>query len=130
MSDGAQDQIQIRDLLLRCIIGCRDWERHELQSVNINIDLFADLSKAGQSDRMEDTVDYVSIKKKVIEMVENSSFHLLERLAQRVAEVCLEDGKVSRVRVMLEKPGSLRFARTVCVEIIRGRSSSRVDGHE
>jgi D-erythro-7,8-dihydroneopterin triphosphate epimerase len=130
MSDAIQDQIQIRDLLLRCIIGCRDWERRELQSVNLNIDLYADLSRAGKSDRMEDTVDYVAIKKRVIEMVENSSFQLLERLAQRVAEVCLEDRKVSRVRVMLEKPGSLRFARTVCVEIARDRNDSRAGGHE
>jgi D-erythro-7,8-dihydroneopterin triphosphate epimerase len=130
MSNPEQDQIHIRDLLLRCILGIRDWERRQPQNVNLNIDLYTDLLEAGRSDRIEDTVDYVEIKKKVIDLVEGSSFLLMERLAQRVAEVCLENDHVARVRVMLEKPGALRFARTVSVEIIRDKSQATDCEHE
>lgn len=115
------DRIHIRDLLLRCVIGIRDWEREAPQNVMLNITLHADLRAAGASDDIADTVDYVAIKKRVIALVEGSSFGLVEALAQAVADACLEDPKVQRVDVVVEKPGALRFARTVAVDISRGR---------
>jgi FolB domain-containing protein len=130
MSEPERDQIHIRDLLLRCILGLRDWERCQPQNVNLNIDLYTDLRMSGESDRIEDTVDYVAIKKKVVDLVENSSFFLMERLAHRVAEVCLEDGNVEKVRVVLDKPGALRFARTVSVEIVRENNHGTDRRHE
>jgi len=115
------DKIHIRDLLLRCIIGINDDERREKQDVNINIALRADLSEPGRTDNIDDTVDYKMIKKRVISMVEKSSFFLVERLAARIAEVCLEDNRIREVRVQVAKPGALRFARTVEVEIERAQ---------
>lgn len=115
------DRIHIGDLLLRCIIGVRDWERETKQNVLLNMTLYADLSKAAASDDIEDTVDYVTIKKNVIDLVEGSSFYLVEALAQAVAEVCLRDPQVQKVDVRVEKPGALRFARTVAVEMTRER---------
>ncbi len=115
------DRIHIKDLLLRCIVGSRAWERRERQNVHINVVLHADLSKAAASDAIADTVDYVTIKKKIIALVEGSSFYLIEALAEAIARVCLEDGRVARVDVMLEKPGALRYARTVAVEMTRFR---------
>jgi len=115
------DRIHIRDLLLRCVVGVYDEERRDKQDVNIQITLYADLRAPCQSDRIEDTVDYKAIKRQVVAAVEKSSFSLVERLAERIAEICLEDPRVARVRVIVEKPGALRFARTVAVEIIRER---------
>ena len=115
------DRIHVRDLLLRCVIGVREWEREGRQNVMLNITLHADLRAAGASDELEDTVDYVGIKKRVIDLVEGSSFRLIEALAQAVAECCLAEPRVQRVDVLLEKPGALRFARTVAVEITRER---------
>ena len=119
MDKSLLDRIHIRDLLVRCIIGIYDDERREKQDVNINITLFADLRKAGQMDDINDTVDYKTIKKKVIAMVEESEFFLVEKLAQRIADICLENPMVQVARVCLAKPGALRFARTVDVEIER-----------
>lgn len=116
------DRIHIRDLLLRCIIGVREWERHQLQDVLIDITLHADLSAACRGDRLEDTVDYVTVNKRVIRLVEGSSFQLIERLAEAVAEACLQEPQVRRVDVMVSKPGALRFARTVAVQITRTRA--------
>lgn len=115
------DKIRISDLKVRCIVGIYEEERREKQDIAIHITLYADLRQAGQTDRIEDTVNYKAIKKKVLNMAEGSSCHLIERLAQMVADICLEDERVERVEVCVEKPGALRFARTVAVEIERGR---------
>lgn len=121
MAPDTLDRIHIRDLLLRCIIGVRDWEKTERQNVVLNVTLYANLAEACRTDDFTRTVDYVSIKKRIIDRVEGTSFQLLERLAETVAEACLEDPRVLRVDVVAEKPGALRFARTVAVEITRTR---------
>lgn len=115
------DRILIRDLMVRCIVGINEDERREEQDVRINIVLYAGLRPAGRSDRIEDAVDYRSIKKRVVAMVQGSSYFLVEALAEAVASLCLEDRRVLAVRVRIEKPGALRFARSVGVEITRRR---------
>lgn len=117
----ALDRILISDLSVRCIIGVWEEERREKQDVLINIILFTDLSKEGKSDRFEDAVDYREIKKRVMAMAENSRFHLLEALAEATAKICLDHPRVKEVLIRAEKPSALRFARTVGVEILRGR---------
>ena len=113
------DRILIIDLAARCVIGINDEERRGKQDVLINLIIETDLSRACRSDRIEDTVDYRSLKKRVVETVEASHFFLLEALAEAVADVCLADPKVQRIRVRVEKPGALRYARSVGVEILR-----------
>lgn len=115
------DRIHIQDLLCRCIVGINPEEREKQQDVIINITLDVDLSAASLSDDITDTVDYKGIKTRVIEAVERSTDFLIERLAQRVADVCLADERVGRARVRVDKPGALRFAKTVAVEIERTR---------
>jgi dihydroneopterin aldolase/D-erythro-7,8-dihydroneopterin triphosphate epimerase len=123
--DAIRDQIMIRDLQFRCIIGVDADERREKQDVLAQIVLEADLSRAGRSDDIADTVDYKKIKKRILRMAEGSSFYLIEALAQSIAETCLENGRVQRVEVVVEKPGALRFARTVAVRIVREQGSIR-----
>lgn len=124
MSDAAGDRIYIRDLTLGCIIGVYPAERLTKQDVTINITLYADLRKAGQTDALEDTVDYKAIKQQVMAMVEASAFQLVEALAERIAAICLESPLVRRAKVLVEKPAALRFARTVGVEIVRQREEA------
>jgi D-erythro-7,8-dihydroneopterin triphosphate epimerase len=116
------DQIQIKDLLLRTIIGINEEERRNRQDVLINIVLHADTRAAGASDNINDAVNYRTIAKRVIERVEGSSFCLVEKMAAEIASICLQDPRVEAVDVRLEKPGALRFARSVGVEIQRTRS--------
>jgi FolB domain-containing protein len=115
------DRILISDLLVRCIIGVNEEERREKQDVVINLAIALDLSKAGKSDRFEDTVDYRDIKKRIMAMAENSRFYLVEALAEAVARICLEHPAISEAQVRVEKPSALRFARSVGVEITRRR---------
>lgn len=113
------DRIHIRDLRARCLVGTNPNERVNKQDVVVNITLYADLRKAGRSDDIADTVDYKAVKQAVLALVEGSSFLLVERLAEAIADACLAQAGVRRVRVLVEKPAALRFARTVGVEIVR-----------
>jgi len=117
------DKIHIRDLLVRCVIGVRDWERGIKQDVKIDVTLWADLRDACRSDRLEHTVDYTAINKRIIREIAASHFFLIERLAERVAEICLSFPRVAKVNVAVEKPGALRFARSAVVEICREKAA-------
>ncbi len=120
----ACDKIYIRDMLVRCIIGVNDEERHEKQDVIINITLYADLQKACQNDNIDDTVNYKTVKVNVLSMAEQSSFLLIEKLAGEIAIICLNDPRVMKVKVSVDKPGALRFSRSAAVEIIRSRDDN------
>ena len=113
------DKIHITDLLLRCIIGVNDWERTQKQDVLINVTLYADLSRPCQTDNLKGSIDYKEIKGKIIAMVEGSSFNLIERLANEIAKICLAHSPIKAVQVRVDKPGALRFAKSVGVEIFR-----------
>ncbi len=81
--------------------------------------MHADLSKACMSDLVEDTIDYKYITKQVLAAIEPSDYFLIERIAQVVADICLSDKRVEKLRVTIEKPGALRFAKTPAVSIYR-----------
>ena len=115
------DRIIITDIRARCIVGINKDERTEKQDVTLNLAIFGDFRKAGRSDRFEDAVDYRAIKKRVLSLVENSTYFLLEALAEAVADTCLVSPGVCKVRVRVDKPSALRFARSVSVEITRRR---------
>ena len=121
MPDRQLDKICIRDLACRCIVGINDEERVNKQDILVNITMYADLRKACASDNIEDTVDYKAVKKRVLTLVEDSHFSLIETLAGSIAAVCLDESGVERVRVCVDKPGALRFARSVAVTVTRGR---------
>ena len=120
MSTGSRnDIVLIKDLLVRGIIGLNEWERKKRQDILINLEIFTDIAEAGASDDVAGTVNYRTITKAVIGIVEASSYFLVEALAIEIARVIVVDYGVSRVRVRVEKPGAVRFARSVGVEIER-----------
>jgi len=118
-SERDMDKILIKDLRLRCILGIDEFERREKQDVTINVVIWSNLTEAAKTDDIRKTVDYKEITKGIIRLVEISEFHLVETLAEKVAESCLEHAQVREVKVTVEKPGALRFARSVGVSILR-----------
>tara|TARA_R110002111_G_scaffold262504_1_gene338894 strand:- start:64033 stop:64404 length:372 start_codon:yes stop_codon:yes gene_type:complete len=116
------DQIQISDLLLRTIIGINDEEREKKQDVLLNLTMYVDLRAAARSDDISDAVNYRTITKEIIDLVENSHFQLVEKMADEVAKICLKDERVQQTVVKIEKPGALRFARSVGVTVERTRA--------
>ena len=116
------DQVFINDLVARGIIGINDWEREKPQEIRINITLFCDLRQAGLSDDIRGTVNYRSVAKKALEHAETAQRLTVEALAADLARLCLEEPGVLKVRVRVEKPGAVRFSRSVGVEIERERT--------
>ena len=117
------DRINITDLHLRTIIGINPEERTNLQDVLINITLFVDSKKAGETDEINDAANYRTITKNVINLVENSQFFLVEKMASEISKICLSNEKVVRCIINVQKPSALRFARSVGITIERNRSS-------
>jgi len=116
------DQIVIRDLLLRGIVGINPEERTRPQDILVNVTMWADTRPAAASDDIEDAVNYRTITKAIIAHIESGEPMLVERLVSEVADICLDaDPRVEEVEVAVEKPGALRFARSVGVVIRRSR---------
>ena len=116
------DSVRIEQLELDCVIGINPWERLTKQRITIDIEMNADLSKAGASDSIEDTINYRTISKAIISEIEESSYGLVEALAARVAEICLEDPLTQSVEVTVRKPGAVCKATAVGVVVRRSRS--------
>ena len=115
------DIVRIERLELDCIIGINPWERLTRQRITIDIEINADLSAAGASDAIEDTINYRTISKAVTSAVEKSSYGLVEALAAWVAEICLEDERARSVEITVRKPGAVRKADSVGVIIRRSK---------
>lgn len=115
------DLIYIRALKIDCVIGVFDWERRLRQTVTLDLDMAADVARAARTDRLEDTLDYKAVAKRVGEFVAASGFQLVETLAERVAQIVLQEFSVSWVRVRINKKGALRQAADVGVVIERSQ---------
>ena len=113
------DKTIIKDLVVRGIIGIEDWEREKLQEIQINIVLFSDQSAAAESDDIADCVNYKTLAKKVIAHTESAKRHTVEALAADIAAISLSAAHVQKVKVRVEKPGAVRFSKSVGVEIER-----------
>ena len=107
----------IKNLRLSCIIGVHPDERRKRRETIINIWLWVDFSRAERSDNLEDTMDYGELHDKLVSLVEGSEFRLMESLARRIADLCLDDGRVEKVKVRVEKPGAIKMAENAGVEI-------------
>lgn len=115
-------KIHIKNLRLKTIIGINDLERAEKQNVIVNVEVELDASRATETDRIEDTVNYKTLTKRIISEVELSEFYLLEKLAHHILNIVLEDKKVIRGTVEVDKPHALRFANSVSVSCSGDRS--------
>jgi FolB domain-containing protein len=115
------DKILIKDLLLRGIIGINPEERVNKQDILINMVIYTDIRKAAASDDIADAVNYKSITKRIIAHVEESPDYLVEKMVTDIARLVITEFNVERVQVRLEKPGALRFADSVGIEIERTR---------
>ncbi|MEK7571018.1 MAG: dihydroneopterin aldolase [Patescibacteria group bacterium] len=113
------DTLFINDITLPCTIGVTELERKEKQTLIITVALSVDLQKAGETDNVNDTVNYSTLYQHIVKVTTGSKFFLMEALAQQIATVCLEDKRVKQAKIRIEKPKTVRLARSAAVEIIR-----------
>lgn len=116
------DKIIIKNLMARGIIGLNDWEREKPQEILINIEVDTDIRRAGETDDIQFSVNYRTIAKKALKHAETVERLTVEALAEDIAGLCLEDENAVRARVRIEKPGAVRFAESVGVEIERSKN--------
>ena len=116
------DKVFIKDLAVRGIIGINDWEREKPQEMLINITVFTDTRQAAKSDDLADCVDYSALAKKIQAHAETAARFTVEALAEDLADICLGEKGVEKAIVRVEKPGAVRFSKSVGVEIERTKS--------
>ena len=114
------DIVFIEDLRIETVIGIYDWERRIRQTLAFDIEMRFDNTKPAASDRIEDTLDYKAVSKRLIAFVGDSRFELVETLAERCATLIREEFGVPWLRLKLSKPGAFEGADTVGVLIERG----------
>ncbi len=113
------DRVFIEDLRIQTVIGVFDWEREITQTISLDLEMAFDIHKAAKSDRIENTLDYKAISKRLIQFVEGSEFQLVEALAEHCADIILTEFPVAWVRMKLSKPGAVRGSSAVGVIIRR-----------
>ena len=117
------DKIFLTELKVDTIIGIWEWERKIRQTVIIDLEMSADIAKAAATDSVEDTLNYKSVAKRIQSFVGDSSFQLVETLAERIAGIIREDFGVQWVKVRVNKPGAIRGSKDVGILIERGQWS-------
>ncbi|XP_078354558.1 uncharacterized protein LOC144639168 isoform X3 [Oculina patagonica] len=122
------DEVQINGLRVRTEVGFSPHELGKLQELNITIHLRTSIKKAGESDRVEDTINYKTITKEVLFHVENKKYNLIEAVATDVARICVVRHGVPSVKVIVSKPNALRFSNSSSVNI--GRRWEDFDWYE
>lgn len=114
------DLVLIEGLEVRTVIGIYDWEREIRQTVRLDLEMAWDISRAGVSDDIRDTLDYKAVSKRLIDFVEESEFGLIEALAESCAKIVMQDFQVPWLRLKMSKPGAVRGSENVAVVIERG----------
>ena len=117
------DIVYIRELEIKTIIGVFDWEREQRQVVSLDLEMATDIRGAAATDSIDKALDYKAVAKRLINFVENSEFFLVETLAERIADILLEEFKVPWLKLRVGKPGAVTGSKDVGVIITRGEMS-------
>lgn len=118
------DVVFITDLKVETIIGIYDWEREVKQVVSLDLEMAHDISRAAATDDIDHALNYKAVAKRLISFIESAEFFLLESMAEEVAQVVLREFGVLWLCLRVSKPGALRGAKNVGIQIERGEKPS------
>ena len=116
------DIVFLRELKVETVSGIYDWEREIRQTVVLDLEMSSDVQRAAASDSIDDALNYKAVAKRLVGFIEGSSFQLVETLAERCAEIVIQEFGVDWLRLSLNKIGAVSGARDVGVLIERSRS--------
>jgi dihydroneopterin aldolase len=114
------DIIFLHGLKVDCVIGVWEWERRIIQTIIVDLDMAFDVRRAAKSDDISDTLSYRDVAKRVTAHVQAAKANLIERLAEEVAGILLEEFGAKWCRVRVNKRGAVTDAGDVGVLIERG----------
>ena len=106
-----------------CVIGVWKWEKKITQTLVLDIDLAADISRAAETDKLEHAINYKQVAERVIEFAQANTFDLIESLVERLAQLILDEFDTPWVRISLDKGGAVKNVKHVGVVIERGQQS-------
>ena len=109
--------IKIKNLRLRTFIGIKDDEINNKQDVIINAIIHYSAADAANTDNMDNALNYRTITKKIIALVEHQRFSLLEKMTSDVLAIASEHASVRYAEVEIDKPHALRFADSVSMTL-------------
>lgn len=118
------DVVYIQDLRIQTVIGIYDWERKIKQTVSIDLEMAFDIRKAAESDHIDDALNYKAVAKRMIAFVEESSFQLVETMAEKICAIVLDEFNVCWVKLRLGKPGAVSGSKEVGIIIERGEKTA------
>jgi len=114
------DKVFLQGLTAHCVVGVWEWEKAITQKIVVDLELATDIAKSAKTDQLEDTLDYKSIAERVIQMLEESRFQLIETMAEAVAELLQTEFSIAWVKVTINKGGAVKNVKNVGVQIERG----------
>jgi len=120
----SMDKVFIKNLEIIAIIGIYDFERTTPQKVRFDLEMDWDNTKPAKSENIDDALNYKTLSDHLKDYVGNSQFQLIETLAEKVAQIVLNDYGVARVELTLTKPDALDGDTDVGVKIIRTAQAS------
>lgn len=118
------DRLELLGLEVACVIGDRPEERGREQRLMVDVSLACDLAAAGTSDDLRDTVDYAALAAAIRAALRAARCRMIERAAECVARVCLDDPRVRSVRVRVEKRGAVPGLRAAAATVTRERDGA------
>ena len=119
------DIIFLHDFKAKTLIGIYPWERVVPQTIQLDLEIALPTSRACQSDKIEDALDYALIIERINEILANKHFSLLEALAEHIAQIILMEFGAPWTRVSVAKLSAIRGVKKlgVCIERRRELSS-------
>ncbi|NPU90873.1 MAG: dihydroneopterin aldolase [Gammaproteobacteria bacterium] len=114
------DIVFIRELKIQTVIGVFEWERAIRQTVVLDLEMASDVARAAATDQLEDALNYKAVATRLIQFVEDSSFQLVETLAESIATILRDEFGVPWLRLRVSKPGAIHGSKDVGVLIERG----------
>lgn len=112
------DIIFLHDFKAKTLIGIYPWERKVPQTIRIDLEIALPTSRACQSDKIEDALDYALIIERINEILTQKHFSLLEALAEHIAQTILQEFRSPWVKVSVAKLGIIRGVKKlgICIE--------------
>ena len=115
------DKIKLTELTVNTVIGIWDWEKRNPQKVVFDIEMSTDINKASKSDSIKDALDYKAVSKRVKQYALENQFDLIEALADKVAEIIINEFEVSWGKLTISKPYAIRDSKNVSLMIERSK---------
>lgn len=114
------DKIFLNEIRLEVIIGLYEWERKIPQTVELDLEIGVPDCRACVSDAVEDTIDYAHVVARLKESLADTRFHLVEAMAEHIAQLILQNYPTPWVRVSVTKLGLIPGVKRLGVSIERG----------